>query len=58
MTPIVIPKLMAKLTSNGLADWPVAHLNPQILKCLSFDKGIYALNLFSNCNPMRLKWIN
>jgi hypothetical protein len=30
MTPIVIPKLMAKLTPNGLADWPVSHLNPQI----------------------------
>ncbi|MEG8046277.1 hypothetical protein QP175_08610 [Sphingomonas aerolata] len=28
--PIVTPKLMAKLTPNGLADWPVAHLNPQI----------------------------
>ena len=29
MTLIVIPKLMEKLTPNGLADWPVAHLNPQ-----------------------------
>jgi hypothetical protein len=30
MMTMVIPELMTALPANGLADWPVAHLNPQI----------------------------
>jgi len=29
MMKMVILKMMIILPANGLADWPVAHLNPQ-----------------------------
>ena len=29
MITMVIPKMMIVLPAKGLADWPVAHLNPQ-----------------------------